>query len=145
MTSRIVVDASVAVKWFVPEEFSDLADRVNTSGSQLLAPKLLMIEAANAFWSKISRNLISQEEAIEYLSALPHYFAKMIDHDDLLVPALSHACALRHPIYDLLYAEAARQNAATFVTADERLVRVLKGKKEFRHVVHLAVWARAIS
>lgn len=49
---RIVVDASVAVKWLVAEEGSDVANRLLTDGGDLYAPRLMASEVANALWRK---------------------------------------------------------------------------------------------
>ena len=37
-TGKVVVDASVAVKWYVPESGAERATRVLASDDQLLAP-----------------------------------------------------------------------------------------------------------
>lgn len=47
-----VVDASVAVKWVIPEVLSDAADRVRDGEDDILAPDLLLVEVANALWRK---------------------------------------------------------------------------------------------
>ena len=49
---RLVVDASVAVKWLVAEEGSDAADRLLAGGDDLHAPRLMASEIANALWRK---------------------------------------------------------------------------------------------
>lgn len=49
---RIVVDASVAVKWLVAEEGSDAADRLLTDGDDLYAPRLMASEVAKTLWRK---------------------------------------------------------------------------------------------
>ena len=46
MSQRIVVDASVAVKWLIAEEHSALASAL--SDRQMSAPSLLLVECANA-------------------------------------------------------------------------------------------------
>ena len=42
-----VVDASIAVKWVIPEVLSDAADRVRDGEDDILAPDLLLVEVAN--------------------------------------------------------------------------------------------------
>ena len=42
----IVVDASVAVKWFYPEEREASAQRLIEGGERLLAPALIRVEVA---------------------------------------------------------------------------------------------------
>ncbi len=43
-----VVDASIVVKWVIPEVLSDEADRVRDGADDVLAPDLLLVEVANA-------------------------------------------------------------------------------------------------
>ena len=49
---RLVVDASVAVKWLVAEEESDAARELLESGEELHAPGLMASEIANALCRK---------------------------------------------------------------------------------------------
>ncbi len=140
MSNSVVVDASIAVKWFVPEEESGRADELVANRIRLLAPKLIVGEVANAFWKKVQKGLLSPEAARERLSVLPRYFDLLLDLDDLVGSALALACVYDHPIYDLVYLEAAKQHNAVFVTADRRLVRKLAGTPEGDMVVHLTDW-----
>jgi predicted nucleic acid-binding protein len=135
-----VVDASVAVKWFVPEEHSEVADRLAEADWILLAPKLILSEVANTFWSKIGRKLMTVEDGQEHLAALPRFFDHFVDDDDLLPSALSLASSFDHPIYDFIYLTAARRRGAVMVTADRRFVRLLQGSAYAQHVVHLTDW-----
>jgi hypothetical protein len=61
--SDLIIDASVAVKWFVSEEASDKADEVSASNHTLLAPRLIVIEVANALARKAMQKLITPLEA----------------------------------------------------------------------------------
>ena len=45
---RIVVDASIALKWVIPEPDSDAANALRAA--ELIAPALWLAEAANALW-----------------------------------------------------------------------------------------------
>ena len=49
---RLVVDASVAVKWLGAEEDSSAADRLLAGGDDLHARRLMVSEVANALWRK---------------------------------------------------------------------------------------------
>ena len=53
--SAFVVDASVVVKWFVPEIHSQAARRLLILSHAYFAPDLLFAETANAIWKKIRR------------------------------------------------------------------------------------------
>ena len=54
----LVVDASVACKWFVAESGSDAAAALLAGDQMLLAPDLIVPEVCNAAWSKLRRGEI---------------------------------------------------------------------------------------
>ena len=73
-----VVDASVAVKWFLPEPYQDkakklLRDFVNQD-VQLLAPDLIVLEVGSALWkrSMVTRDISAEQarDAYRYFLAL---------------------------------------------------------------------------
>ncbi|HEV7598816.1 MAG TPA: type II toxin-antitoxin system VapC family toxin [Bradyrhizobium sp.] len=138
--SDFIVDASVAVKWFVAETDSLVADELSASRHRLFAPGLIMAEAANALARKAMAGLMSSAEARDYLHSLPYYLDDLVAIDELIEPALENACALRHPIYDLIYPEAARRLDAQLVTADRRFTAKLAGTDFARHVTLLSDW-----
>ena len=138
--SDLVIDASVAVKWFVSEEGSDKADEVSASEYTLLAPRLIMIEVANALARKAMQNLITPLEAAEYVRTLPQFLAGLLDVEDLIEPALQSACRHRHPIYDFVYVEAARRRDTKLLTADQKLIAKVKGTNIAKLVIPLSEW-----
>ena len=60
--SVFVVDASVVVKWFVPEIHSDAARRLLVLPHGYIAPDLLFAETASTIWKKIRRQELTIEE-----------------------------------------------------------------------------------
>ena len=57
---RLVVDATVAIKWVVGEADSERAASVR--GRRLFAPDLLVAECANALWKKVVRRELAADE-----------------------------------------------------------------------------------
>ena len=49
---KLVVDASVAIKWMIDEQDSDLADRLLDGGHDFLAPELIIAEVISAAWKQ---------------------------------------------------------------------------------------------
>jgi hypothetical protein len=58
--SGYVVDASVAVKWLVTENFSEQAARLLDEELTLIAPELLFAQAGNALWAMCRRGIITK-------------------------------------------------------------------------------------
>ncbi len=70
--SRYVVDASVAIKWFLPETHSEAALRLQHSNHRLHAPAFVMLELGNVLTKKIRRGELTQEETKTILQDLKH-------------------------------------------------------------------------
>lgn len=141
--SELVVDASVAVKWFILEVDRDKANAILRSDSTLLAPRLIVSEVANALARKVGQELVAICDAAEYVSSLPVLFSKLLDTDNLIGPAFDNACSHRHPIYDFIYLEAARNRNTQMVTADSRFIERLVGSPLARFVMPLSDWQPA--
>jgi predicted nucleic acid-binding protein len=136
----LVVDASVAVKWLVLEDMSDVAKELYGAGDHLVAPRLIMTEIANALVRKTMQGMLTRHEAMYHFSSLPQFLPDLMDIDELIEPAFENACILQHPIYDLIYLEAARKVDAQLVTADRRFIAKIAGTDFARHVTLLSDW-----
>ena len=136
----LVVDASVAVKWLVLEDMSNIAKELYATGDHLIAPRLITTEIANALARKTMQGMLSRHEAKYHFSSLPQFLPDLMDVDELIEPAFEHACILRHPIYDLIYLEAARKVDARLVTADRRFAEKIANTDLARHVTLLSDW-----
>lgn len=138
--TNLVIDASVAVKWFTKEADSESAQRVFRSGLTLLAPRLIVTEVANALARKVAEKIVAADDAENDIATLPTFLTTLLDMDELVPAAFKNACALRHPIYDLIYLEAARRWETRVVTADQRFVSKIKATPLKKHLVLLSDW-----
>jgi predicted nucleic acid-binding protein len=127
---RVVVDASVALKWYFDEAGSAAADRLLEAGiegeRELLAPDLVAAEFANVLWKKVRRGECEPDEARGILSLWEVDRPLLVPSVDLVPRALELALALEHPVYDCLYLAAAVESAAALATADRQLARVAR-------------------
>jgi predicted nucleic acid-binding protein len=128
-----VVDASVAVKWFLPEADSELARQLLVQPDVLIAPDILPIEIGNVFWKARRLGKVDEPQAEIALAALRGIIA-LHSAEAMAEGALRLSFALDHPIHDCLYLLLAEQQDAQLITADQRLVRRLRGTK-FSHRV----------
>jgi len=117
--STIVVDASVLVKWFIPEP-NQVEARAIAEHRTLLAPDFLQVECASVFWKRVKRGDMAPEAAEAALNALRAVPIIWIRDADLVVPARELAAENDHPIYDCLYLALALRFGVPVVTADRR-------------------------
>ncbi len=123
---RLVVDASVAIKWIVPEVDADAA--LELLPNQLVAPDLLLPECANSIWKKHHRGELSSKEAALAVELLLLVEVEIIPSRPLIAAATRIACRLDHPAYDCFYLALAVDSGAAYVTADSRLLKLLARK-----------------
>ena len=132
-----VVDASVALKWSLPEEDSDLARELLRK--TLIAPDWWLVEAGNGLWKSVGRREISAAEAVVLLADLNDVPVTSVDARTILGPAVMLGCELNHPVYDCLYLALAVERDIGLVTADSRFIRALSNHPDLaRRVVSLA-------
>ncbi len=127
--TALVVDASVAIKWLVREEGSD--DALRLLDAKLVAPDLLYAEAANILWKMVRRGQVSADEGDLAAHALLQVEIQIVPARLLFASALRLSVQLDHPAYDCVYLATADALAATFVTADAKLLRKLAGRLHF--------------
>jgi predicted nucleic acid-binding protein len=133
-----IVDASVAIKWIVPESLSDEADRfLAGTHDEILAPDLLLIEAANTLWKKTVRRELRAREADRAFALLLESGLLMRPTSPLLPRAMRLARDLGHPVYDCVYLALAEQEDAALVSADQRLLRLRSKRKMKARLVAL--------
>jgi predicted nucleic acid-binding protein len=124
LTGKLVVDASVAIKWLVPEDGWSIARELYTAFS-LSAPELICAECANILWKKHRRKEISQSEVFEAVAKIIEFDVDLVSLRDLTRQASDLSLYLDHPAYDCFYLALAIAEDCRLVTADDRFLRVL--------------------
>ena len=117
---KVVVDASVAVKWFVPEIHSAAAARVLDPDIALYAPDLIGPEFGNILWKKVRRDEIERTEADEIMNAFAKLPFEIRSSSLLLSAAFELAVSLDRTVYDSLYLALAVAEECVLVTADAK-------------------------
>ena len=124
-----VVDASIALKWVIPEVLSDRADRVRDGENDILAPDLLLVDVANALWKKTTAGEVTPRDADEAFDLVTGSGIHLHSTVPLLPRAMQMARRLVHPVYDCVYLALAEREHAAVVTADQRLLRRLSARR----------------
>jgi len=130
--SVLVVDASVAAKWFLPRAGEPLAQeavallRAYAEGEvALVVPDLFWAEVGNVLWKATRAGRLTERSATEALDHLLRFEFRTIAGRDLVGDPLAIAEATGRSVYDGVYLALAVQVGATLITADERLVNSL--------------------
>jgi predicted nucleic acid-binding protein len=126
-----VIDASIVVDWVAPGANPDsaamhLLDRLSRSSADLVAPRLLLEEVANALLTGVRRGRWSGSDADQSFAVLRSLPVSLIDSaiDVDRAWELSRRYD-EHPIYDMIYVAIAERTTNQLFTADERLRRKL--------------------
>ena len=135
MKTAFVVDASVAVKWFVPEIHSEFALRLLRKGFALQAPELIQAEFGNILWKKCRAGELDGTSAGEILDNLKRSPLVVQPHRAFMKLAWEIALKHRHTFYDSLYLALAMAEKARMVTADRKFYDALAGTPAKRHLL----------
>ena len=129
--ARYILDASVAAKWFTRHEEPDrekalaLRDRHRRRHCRLVLPEFGLIEVMNAI--RFSRRAVEADTSAA-LAALTDLQLDIVPADwDLLRKATAVAWTYRTSVYDAVYVALAERVGFPLLTADEELVKKMKG------------------
>jgi predicted nucleic acid-binding protein len=121
-----VVDASVAVKWFIPERNSIEAIKLLKGGQRFFAPDIIRPEIGNILWKLYGRRLLTRDEALQIILDLLSLPIEICSSETLIAPAFEIAVSSGRTVYDSLYIALAVEKNAVVITDDNRLVNALK-------------------
>ncbi len=123
----IVVDASVAAKWYLPEPDSQRAFALLKSRDVLAAPDILEPEVASAITRAARRGRLTVAQA---RGAADSWLRHLDDELIVLEPveadidaAINLALSMSHGLLDCLYLALAMRRAAQLITTDASFVR----------------------
>lgn len=138
--SGYVIDASVAVKWLVTEDFSREALSLADSGSKLIAPAFIALEVLNSLWAMRRRGRISIEKvrtAVGELRSSPLLLLPITA--DLSVAALRTALEIDHAVYHCYYLALAVRANLTLITADKQFLNKVRSKPTLaNYILHIS-------
>ena len=137
MTTTLVVDASVALKWVLPEEDSERAEGLLDRGLRLCAPAFVLVELANALWFQMRAGKLDAAEAAGCLRDLREAPLELWDGEEPLPSTLEWAHRLDHAVYDCAYLALALHLDGTYVTADRRFWRKVMTHPDLRDRIAL--------
>ncbi len=137
MEQNVVIDASLAVMWAVPENYSArallLAETWDEQETCLLAPCLLLTEVTNALYKRIIRKEMGLPKVREALEVILAFGIEILDEAGLHTLAIEVALQLGQPAtYDAHYLALALMYDCPLWTGDRRFYN--SARKSFPRV-----------
>lgn len=132
--TELVVDASVAIKWFAPEVHADAASRLLDGQTVLYAPDLIGPELGNILWKKIRRGEIAAAKAFEILRIFQTLGVEIYPSAVLLPSALDLSVRLDRTVYDCIYLALAIAQNCPLVTADRKFHSAVAASAHATHI-----------
>jgi predicted nucleic acid-binding protein len=127
---KYVVDASVALKWVLPEIDSPIAQRLQSETAaghhRLVAPDFFSVEVAHSLTRAERKGFIAIGDAEILMWRIIRTLPILVDSMPLLFRAIAISSSHRQGLYDCLYVALAEQERCELVTADDKLVKKLQ-------------------
>ncbi len=133
--NRLVLDASVAIKWAMPlarEPFTDqslrLLKRYVDGDLDFIVPDVFWAEVGNVLWKGTRQKRWRQDEAESVAADMRARDFATVSSLVLLPEASRIAFSHDRAVYDCLYVALAVHSNADLITADERLANALAAR-----------------
>lgn len=122
----LVIDASVAVKWFIDEDRSADAATLLNGDADLIAPSSILYEAFHTLWDAARTKRLAAKRLPELADAIPTAFTSIAPMEQLYAAAAALAQSHALTVYDCAYIALAQREGAELVTADEKMFAVAR-------------------
>jgi predicted nucleic acid-binding protein len=133
------VDASVVIKWLLPEEDQPLALRIRNSYQEgalaAIAPRLIAAEIGNVMWKYVTRGLLTGPEAERAFFRFHKDAPLLRDSPVFDATALRLAVQYKRTFYDSLYLALALHHNCDLVTADKKFVAAMQSQFSSVHLL----------
>ena len=123
--SVFVIDASVVIKWFVPEIHSDAARRLLSATHEYFSPDLLFPEVGNTIWKKVRRGELTAAQGQQLAADIQSIAVETVPTRGLVIDAHALAITTGLTVYDSMYLALAVRLNTELITADDRLGRTV--------------------
>lgn len=135
----LVLDASVAIKWYVPEDDSDKADSLLDGRVLFFAPDLFFVEVAGALIRQHREYAqLSEQDVRRAIDNVLRVGVETIPSASLVSHAVGLSLQMHHPVRDCFYLALAERWESVMVTADQQLLEKARRAGLEKYVIALA-------
>jgi predicted nucleic acid-binding protein len=122
-----VIDACVAIKWFLPENKFKKAGEILSSFNRMIIPDLFLIEFDAIVTKKVRQRLVEQSDAVQMIQEIRNIPFDVVPYKLVSKMAFDLSSALPITQYDACYLAAAIEYDEIVVTADKRFFNGMRG------------------
>lgn len=130
MKRSMVVDASVAIKWFLSEIYSDEARLILNLKWELYAPDFIWVEFGSVLQKKIRLKELTIHEADAILKDFMKFQIQTYGSKLFLNSAWQLVKDSGATIYDSLYLALANSRECSLVTADKKFYQLINNSEK---------------
>jgi predicted nucleic acid-binding protein len=128
---RAVLDASVVLKWYLPDEDHgraalELLKRYLADDLEIIAPSLLEYEIINGLFVAQKRSRLQEEVIIAALEGFMNLGIRMVGVSGFYPRVISFCRDFNRSAYDASYLALAEVEQIPFITADQNLFNAVK-------------------
>ena len=128
---RVVLDASVILKWYLPdeeqgEEALDLLKRYISDDMEIIAPSLLEYEVINGLMVAFKRTRLREDAILSAIEGFGNLGIRLLGFSGQYARLIHFCNTYRRSAYDASYLSVAESEKIPFITADEALYKAVK-------------------
>ncbi len=136
---KYVLDCSVVIKWFLPENFSNKAESLlilaHKNQILLYAPDLLFAEFGNVLWKKFMKKEITLENGKEIILSMRHIPIVFESSRSFMNECYELSSQTQCTFYDCLYLIHAIAHNCQLITADRKFFQKISSGKFSQHIL----------
>jgi predicted nucleic acid-binding protein len=132
-----IIDACLAIKWFLPEDGSEQARRFLNELENFVVPDLFLIEIDNILSKKVRRRDLDIAGAEEIFSVIRNLPFITIPYEKLSEEVFFISTRFPFTQYDASYLALAVEYQGVFYTADKRFLRGIANTAYSEYVIGL--------
>ena len=123
---KYVIDAGIAIKYYVPEIYEDQSVALLEGGHELHIPELLYVEVSSIVWKKVRRGQVARVKGANIIFRILNENWIAHSHKGTLETVYAGAETTGQTVYDFTYLALAISLDCEFVTADEKFYKALE-------------------
>jgi predicted nucleic acid-binding protein len=123
-TRTLVIDSSIALRWFFSEPDSDRARSLlldyQLGELKVIAPDMILSELTNAVWWKQVNHKLTTQDGRSVLDTFRDLHIRLVPTVELIEQAYWLATTTQQNVFDMLYIALARREKCHYITANDQ-------------------------